>query len=56
MAFSSLRSSNSRYVATGLVLGVLLLEAAIGGRALTALVQQAVSAQSSFLAHAAFGD
>ena len=48
MSSSYMRSrTQSRYLAAFLVLSVLVIEAAIGGRALGAVVQQLVQAQTS---------
>jgi hypothetical protein len=47
MATTTFRSSNSRFLPAILVLTFLVLEVAVGGRALGAIVEQAVQAQSA---------
>jgi hypothetical protein len=51
MTTAILRSSNSRFVPALLVLGFLVVEVTVGGRALGAVVQQAVLVQSA-MSHA----
>ena len=54
MASNMFRSSNSRLGAAIVVLGFLALEAAIGGRAIMAGVQQAAHAESASVSRFVF--